>query len=178
MVAALDCPALDVQTPALRLVSRWNVRRTSGVDSWMALPPPIAGGDGRIQHVFCDPTGCHTLISARNGEAYYHHSSDNKTIQKLAGFGRNVDGNWPSHLTGMPATSSSGSTSGVPLSSSSQQHLPHSRDPAIQTGLTKGSYVTCVAWDRERGTEGSTKVDHASIPPLRFTTSLQPDASR
>jgi hypothetical protein len=108
----------------------------------MALPPPSAGGDGRIQHVFCDPTGCHTLISAKNGEAYYHHSSDSKTIQKLAGFGRNADGNWPSHLTGVPATSVAPS----PV-----------KDVSIQTGLTKGSYVTCVAWDRERGTEGSTK---------------------
>lgn len=140
MVAALECPASDPQTPALRLVSRWNVRRTSGVDSWMALPPPVAGGDGRIQHVFCDPTGCHTLISAKNGEAYYHHSSD-KTIQKLTGFGRGVDGNWPSHLTGVPATSAPSET----------------KDPAVQTGLSKGSYITTVAWDRERGTEGSSK---------------------
>lgn len=152
MVAALECPAADAQTPALRLVSRWNVRRTSGVDSWMALPPPIAGGDGRIQHVFCDPTGCHTLISAKNGEAYYHHSSD-KSIQKLAGFGRGVDGNWPLHLTGVPATATPSTMTTSTTSTSSAA----TRDSSIQTGLSKGSYVTAVAWDRERGTEGSTK---------------------
>jgi len=159
MVAALDCPpSMDTvpQQPTLRLVSRWNVRRTSGVDSWTALPPPIAGGDGRIQHVFCDPTGCHTLVSAKNGEAYYHHSSDNKMIQKLLGFGRNVDGHWPSHLTGVPATSCLTSSS-LPSMVPPSQQPPPSRDPAVQTGISKGSYVTCVAWDRERGTEGSTK---------------------
>lgn len=142
MVAALECPG---DSPTLRLVSRWNVRRMSGVDHWMALPPPVPRvGDGRVMHVFVDPTGCHTLISARNGEAYYHHSSI-RTMQKLAGFGRNADGSWPKDLTAVSATSQStnaASTSGA---------------PAIQTGMSKGSYVTAVAWDRERGTEGSTK---------------------
>lgn len=149
MVAALECPG-DLQAPTLRLVSRWNVRRMSGVDSWMALPPPVAGGDGRIMHVFCDPTGCHTLISAKNGEAYYHHSSL-RNVQKLAGFGRNADGSWPKELTGVTATSQPKSKSGTTTEKSS------SKDPVVQSGLSMGSYVTAVAWDRERGTEGSTK---------------------
>jgi len=171
MVAALECPG-DAQTPTLRLVNRWNVRRMSGVDSWMALPPPVAGGDGRIVHVFCDPTGCHTLISAKNGEAYYHHSSL-RTMQKLAGFGRNADGSWPKELTGLPATASSESAS--------------NKDPAVQSGLSKGSYVTAVAWDRERGTEGSTKkillgtnrgeiYEYALVSPNNTTSSTADDA--
>ena len=145
MVAALECPG---DSPTLRLVSRWNVRRMSGVDNWMALPPPVLGGDGRVAHVFVDPTGCHTLISARNGEAYYHHSSL-RILQKLVGFGRNADGSWPKDLTGVSATS--------------QVHAPtHSQtsalvSPTIQAGLSAGTYVTAVAWDNQRGTEGSTK---------------------
>jgi hypothetical protein len=147
MVAALECPG-DLHAPTLRLVSRWNVRRMSGVDSWMALPPPVAGGDGRIMHVFCDPTGCHTLISAKNGEAYYHHSSL-RNVQKLAGFGRNADGSWPKELTGVTATSQ-------PQSGTTKEKAS-SKDPVVQSGLSMGAYVTAVAWDRERGTEGSTK---------------------
>jgi hypothetical protein len=142
MVAALECPG---DSPTLRLVSRWNVRRMSGVDHWMALPPPVSGGDGRVRHVFCDPTGCHTLISAKNGEAYYHHSSL-RQLQKLIGFGRNADGSYPKDLTGISATTLQAS----PMS-------PSGSLPTIQTGLSIGSYVTAVAWDRERGTEGSTK---------------------
>jgi hypothetical protein len=156
MVAALECPgggdaglpSSPMTTSTLRLVSRWNVRRMSGVDSWMALPPPVAGGDGRILHVFCDPTGCHTLISAKNGEAYYHHSSL-RNVQKLAGFGRNADGSWPKELTGVTATSQ-------PQPGTTMEK-PSSKDPVIQSGLSMGAYVTSVAWDRERGTEGSTK---------------------
>lgn len=141
MVAALECPG---DTPPLRLVSRWNVRRMSGVDHWMALPPPVTGGgDGRVMHTFVDPTGCHTLISARNGETYYHHSSL-RQLQKLAGFGRNADGSWPKDLTGVPASSQASKSKS-------------SSGPTIQKGLSIGSYVTAVAWDRERGTEGSTK---------------------
>jgi hypothetical protein len=137
MVAALECPG----SPTLRLVSRWNVRRMGGVDQWMALPPPVSGGDGRAMHVFVDPTGCHTLVSAKNGEAYYHHSSL-KVLQKLAGFGRNADGSWPKELTGVTA--------------SSQAHRKSS-SVTVQSGMSMGSYITAVAWDRERGTEGSTK---------------------
>ena len=144
MVAALECPG---DSPTLRLVSRWNVRRMSGIDHWMALPPPVGGDNtnGRIAHVFVDPTGCHTIVSARNGEAYYHHSSL-RFMQKLVGFGRNADGSWPKDLTGIPATA--------------QVHVPASPAssiPTVQTGISSGSYVTAIAWDRERGTEGSTK---------------------
>lgn len=140
MVAAIECPG---DSPTLRLVSRWNVRRMNGIDQWMTLPPPVSGGDGRVMHVFVDPTGCHTLVSARNGEAYYHHSSL-KFMQKLMGFGRNADGSWPKDLTGVSA------------SSRAHKHSSSS-SPAIQSGLSTGSYITTVAWDRERGTEGSTK---------------------
>ena len=107
IVAALECGSL------LRLISRWNVRRGSSAssDPWIALPG--AGGD--ILHVFVDPTGCHTLLSANNGEAYYLHSSS-RMVQKMSGFG-----------------------------------------PNDTTGLTRGSYVTAVAWDKEKGTEGSSK---------------------
>eukprot|EP00536_Pseudo-nitzschia_multiseries_P009218 jgi/Psemu1/257953/estExt_Genewise1Plus.C_2520067 len=160
MVAALECPggggfssslpradAGHSGSGTLRLVTRWNVRRMSGgvQDQWMALPPPVAGGDGRIVHVFADPTGTHTLLSARNGEAYYHHSSL-KELQKLNGFGRNADGTWPSKekLNGISASSQQ-------QSRNSKVNLP------IQQGLSIGSYVTAVAWDRERGTEGTSR---------------------
>lgn len=144
IVAALECPSPTTGALPLRLVSRWNVRRGSSADQWTALPPPV-GGDGRIMHVFVDPTGCHTLLSARNGEAYYLHSSSRVT-QKLLGFGKNPDGSLPKELTGVAATS-------VVRSSSDSAHVAS----IIQEGLTVGSYVTAVAWDRERGTEGSTK---------------------
>jgi hypothetical protein len=145
MVAALECPG----ETSLRLVSRWNVRRMSGVDHWMALPPPCGSTENsnnnnsnnnnnntRVMHVFCDPTGCHTLASARNGEAYYHHSSL-RVMTKLPAFGCNPDGTLPS-LSGIAATTAS-------------------PGQLVQLGLSTGSYVTAIAWDRERGTEGSTK---------------------
>jgi len=171
MVAALECPgggfaasssprvdAGHSGSGTLRLVTRWNVRRMSGgvLDQWMALPPPVAGGDGRIAHVFVDPTGTHTLISARNGEAYYNHSSL-KELQKLDGFGRNVDGSWPSKdkLNGISASSQQqvthGGGSGSTKNKSNKFSLP------IQQGLSIGSYVTAVAWDREKGTEGTSR---------------------
>ncbi|KAG7374392.1 pep3/Vps18/deep orange family protein [Nitzschia inconspicua] len=142
MVAAVECPSGDSTTSSiLRLVSRWNVRRMSGIDQWIVLPPPVAGGDGRIMHVFVDPTGTHTLISARNGEAYYHHSSL-RTVQKLNGFGRNADGTWPKDLNGVSATS--------------QARMSSNAKP-LQQGISAGSYVTTVAWDREKGTEGTSR---------------------
>lgn len=140
IVAALECPAPN--GPTLRLVSRWNVRRGSSADQWMALPPPISG-DGRIVHVFVDPTGCHTLLSARNGEAYYIHSSL-RLPQKLPGFGKNADGSLPKELTSISATSI-------------VARRGHDETRVVQKGLTAGSWITAVAWDRERGTEGSTK---------------------
>jgi hypothetical protein len=146
MVAAVECPSggdSSTTTPTmLRLVSRWNVRRMSGIDQWMVLPPPVAGGDGRVMHVFVDPTGTHTLISARNGESYYHHSSL-RTIQKLAGFGRNADGSWSKDLNGVSATS--------------QARASSSNSKPLQMGISAGSYVTTVAWDREKGTEGTSR---------------------
>jgi hypothetical protein len=138
IVAAMECPG----TPVLRLVSRWNVRRGGITDQWMALPPPVKG-DGRILHVFVDPTASHTLLAAANGEAYYIHSSQRQTI-KLAGFGMAADGSLPKDLTGVPGTA-----------------VAHRRDEAsqsaVQAGLTAGSVVTAIAWDKERGTEGSSK---------------------
>jgi len=174
IVAALECPS-----PAgnLRLVSRWNVRRGSAADQWMALPPPIllgsttymststTGGDskngssnstigGRVQHVFVDPTGCHTIVSAMNGEAYYMHSSL-RLPQKLSGFGPNADGSIPNTLSGIAATSVSTNTTAGGSSSTSAGTKDATSN--VQQGLTMGSYITAVAWDRERGTEGSTK---------------------
>jgi len=168
MVAALECPVSGIgsslshsaggsykTSSALRLITRWNVRRMSGGvhDQWMALPPPVAGGDGRIMHVFVDPTGTHTLLSARNGEAYYHHSSQ-REFQKLNGFGRNADGTWPSKekLNGISASSQQQVNHGSGNNSKSNKFaLP------IQMGLSAGSYVTSVAWDREKGTEGTSR---------------------
>lgn len=138
IVAAMECPG----TPVLRLVSRWNVRRGGITDQWMALPPPVKG-DGRILHVFVDPTASHTFLAAANGEAYYIHSSQRQTI-KLAGFGMAADGSLSKDLTGVPGTA-----------------VAHRRDEAsqsaVQAGLTAGSFVTAIAWDKERGTEGSSK---------------------
>lgn len=185
MVAALECPGsgggsslsasgADASSSAaanhsssnssgsgsstLRLITRWNVRRMSGgaQDQWMALPPPAAGGDGRIMHVFIDPTGTHTLLSARNGEAYYHHSSLREFL-KLNGFGRNADGTWPSKekLNGISASSQQqvnhGGGGGNSNNKSNKFALP------IQMGLSAGSYVTAVAWDRKKGTEGTSR---------------------
>eukprot|EP00751_Fragilariopsis_kerguelensis_P001799 CAMPEP_0170818612 /NCGR_PEP_ID=MMETSP0733-20121128/40866_1 /TAXON_ID=186038 /ORGANISM="Fragilariopsis kerguelensis, Strain L26-C5" /LENGTH=1240 /DNA_ID=CAMNT_0011178811 /DNA_START=8 /DNA_END=3730 /DNA_ORIENTATION=+ len=163
MVAALECPGESSSANAsssgsgtLRLVSRWNVRRMSaGVqDQWMALPPPVAGEDGRIMHVFIDPTGTHTFISARNGEAYYHHSSS-RELQKLTGFGRNADG-----------TASKEKLNGISASSQQQANInsgnnnnqsKNSFTLPLQMGLSAGSYVTAVAWDRDKGTEGTSR---------------------
>ena len=157
IVAALECPSASSSsssstTPVLRLISRWNVRRGSAADQWMALPPPV-GTDSRVRHVFVDPTGCHTLVSAQNGETYYMHSSL-RLPTKLTGFGPNADGSLPTTtLTGIAATT-------VPEKKSTDNYTKSSSNISssnIQQGLTAGSYVTAVAWDRERGTEGSTK---------------------
>ena len=146
--------------PPLRLISRWNVRRGStsiGAEGnqLVPLPPPIRPNNnnnsnssnntdpnfGQIVHTFVDPTGCHILLSAKNGEAYYLHSTSKK-VQKLLGFGPNVDGSYGSFVPGVPLKdSSSGGGSGR----------------QVQTGITPGSYITAVGWDRDRGTEGSTK---------------------
>lgn len=122
----------------------------------VALPPPvlpsgstnsgvnIADGMTAIAHVFVDPTGCHILASARNGEAYYLHSTSQKAV-KLAGFGPNPDGS-PSCKRGTagPTTADEGSSG-------------RSKSTTSQLGLTSGSYVTAVGWDQSHGTEGSSK---------------------
>ena len=143
--------------PPLRLVSRWNVRRgtTLGSDGnhLVPLPPPVratadadttAGGGGvagggandpnfgRVAHAFVDPTGCHVLLSARNGEAYYLHSTS-KAATKLGGFGPGADGSYAGYRAG--ATLAEATVGGGEAA-------------AVQTGLTPGSYVTAVGWDR------------------------------
>jgi hypothetical protein len=142
--------------PPLRLVSRWNVRRGTTLGSDVAalvpLPPPVratadadatagvvvsagSAGDpnfGRVAHAFVDPTGCHVLLSARNGEAYYLHSTS-KTATKLGGFGPGADGSY------------AGSRAGATLAEAT---VGGGEAAAVQTGLTPGSYVTAVGWDR------------------------------
>lgn len=136
--------------PPLRLVSRWNVRRGTSLGSdgnqLIPLPPPVranatshevtsvaAATDsnfGRILHTFVDPTGCHVLLSARNGEAYYLHSTSKK-VKKLQGFGPNVDGSHSSYVPGVSLSDVAAGNGGD-----------------VQMGLTPGSYVTAVGWDR------------------------------
>jgi hypothetical protein len=122
--------ALEAAEGTPRLLSRWNVRRSSSADHLYCIPPPKQG-DPTINHVFCDPTGCHTVLSANNGELYYLHSSS-KSVVALPGFGPDVS------VTGVPASTAT-------------------KDSTIQIGLSPNSFVTSIAWDRQRGTEGSTK---------------------
>ena len=164
---------LTALIPPLRLVSRWNVRRGTTLGSegnhLVPLPPPVRpniteeiaitynlGGNynnnnndpnfGRIMHTFVDPTGCHVLLSARNGEAYYVHSTS-KSVQKLSGFGPSADGSYSDFTPGLTLNETSTSSSAA----------GGGDDKVLQTGLTPGSYVTAVGWDSDRGTEGSTK---------------------
>ena len=140
----------------LRLLSRWNVRRGGSLaDHWRALPPPCTTAKAArlaksapVMHVLVDPTASHIFISAANGEAYYlWHNA--RRIVKCPGFGPEQQAPSSTHhnkvkLTGLPATA-----------------VAHRRDEASQTqvqqGLTPGSYVTAIAWDKEQGTEGSSK---------------------
>ena len=110
------------------------------------LPPPVRANTtnseessvavvadptfGRIVHTFVDPTGCHVLLSAKNGEAYYLHSTSKK-VKKLQGFGPNVDGSYSDFVPGVSLGDTVGGNGGE-----------------VQTGLTPGSYVTAVGWDR------------------------------
>lgn len=89
---------------------------------------------GQIMHTFVDPTGCHVLLSAKNGEAYYVHSIS-KSVQKLHGFGPGSDG---SFTTG-------GYKPGVTVSEAASDAV---EDKAVQRGMTPGSYITAVGWDR------------------------------
>lgn len=86
---------------------------------------------GRIAHTFVDPTGCHVFLSAHNGEAYYLHSTSKK-VQKLAGFGPSPDGSYSGFRAGVTLGEVSSIGDGA----------------VVQTGLTPGSYVTAVGWDR------------------------------
>ncbi len=140
------------------------------------LSNPILAG--RIMHIFVDPTGCHTILSAYNGEAYYIHSLVNSNVvRKLKGFGPNVDGsmnynsmNSGSGGAGSSSSSSSGNhgfVSGCALSEVSTTTTTTSSTTGsgsddmmynnVQMGITPGSYITSVGWDKKRGTEGSTK---------------------
>ncbi len=111
----------------------------------MPLPPPVRANTtsdesslaittdpnfGRILHTFVDPTGCHVLLSAKNGEAYYLHSTSKKA-KKLQGFGPNVDGSYSSFVPGVSLGDVAAGSGGD-----------------VQMGLTPGSYVTAVGWDR------------------------------
>lgn len=139
----------------LRLLSRWNVRRGGSLaDNWRALPPPttISGKAGssatiaknsQVMHVLVDPTASHIFVSAANGEAYYlWHNARNPV--KCPGFGPENSPSSKIKLTGIPATA-----------------VAHRRDEGskanLQYGLTPGSFVTAIAWDKDQGTEGSSK---------------------
>lgn len=144
----------------LRLLSRWNVRRGGSLaDHWRALPPPCtsnnaSGAKGstamlnqskntQVMHVLVDPTASHIFVSAANGEAYYlWHNARNPV--KCPGFGPENSPSSKVKMTGIPATA-----------------VAHRRDDAsqgnLQHGLTPGSYVTAIAWDKDQGTEGSSK---------------------
>ena len=171
--------------PPLRLISRWNVRRNTTAmgtegNQLVPLPPPVrpnATTDsansnyndpnfGQIVHTFVDPTGCHVLLSAKNGEAYYLHSTSKK-VRKLSGFGPNPDGTYTVGFNPGVAIKDAIGTSGMDAMSK------------VQTGLTPGSYVTAVGWDRDRGTEGSTKriILGTSIGELYEYALVSPNAS-
>jgi hypothetical protein len=136
---------------------------------------------GRIGHIFVDPTASHTLLSAFNGETYYIHSSSTvvnnnntafsnthsnqqqllpKIASKLNGFGIVTN---DSHIS-MTAGPSGYKLTGISASSVAfRSKGVGSNDAAtlqsnIQIGITPNSYITAVAWDKERGTEGSTKI--------------------
>ena len=98
---------------------------------------------GRILHVFTDPTASHVLLSAANGELYYLHSTT-KAVRKLDGFGPNADG-------------SGSCRAGRAYIEISASVASRARTIPVQRGITPKSYVTAVAWDTKRGTEGSTK---------------------
>jgi len=152
----------------LRVISRWNVYRGTisasggmgkqstgkgllGEKGETLFPLPHAltdfnsngnfnnlnAGSGSIAGVFVDPTGCHIFISAYNGEAYYLHSNY-KQVRKLPGFGPRKNDSDVSHTpTGSRNTKSNNPNNGK--------------------GVQSNAYITAVAWDKERGTEGNSK---------------------
>ena len=78
------------------------------------------------------------LLSARNGEAYYLHSTSKK-VRKLAGFGPSADGSYSGFVPGVSLGDSANVISVGSIGSG---------EAVVQTGLTPGSYVTAVGWDR------------------------------
>ena len=103
---------------------------TSSSSEEPSAPTTTDPNFGRILHTFVDPTGSHVLISTRNGEAYYLHSTSKK-VKKLVGFGPNVDGSYSSFIPGLSLGDVAAGGTGE-----------------VQMGLTPGSYVTSVGWDR------------------------------
>jgi hypothetical protein len=179
----------------------------NNMDQWAVIPPPVLVLPpsnhiitdrneyyGRIVHVFVDPTGSHTLLSASNGETYYVHHSSNvnpnllsshqhhhnnsnaaqnqnlpRVATKLNGFGIDPT-NIPNSckITGISASSTAfrsksmntndNSATGSTHTSSSSSSSSSTNNTTIQIGMTPNTYITAVAWDKERGTEGSTKI--------------------
>ena len=144
IVACMDC----TMNHNMRLLSRWNIKAGGGtssnalssVEKLIPLPAPSLRGDASIAHIFVDPTGNHILLSSKNGEAYYLHSSTPR-VSKLNGFGGDY--------SGMAAAE-------IDISSASASNNNNSLSQ-IQLGISANSYVTAVAWDKQMGTEGSTK---------------------
>ena len=153
IVSVMECepapvPNLTISTEAqpttkpavLRLVSRWNVLRGEAPnieDVLLPLPSPVAPKppltenqeplQSALDGIFIDPTGHHVVISARNGELYHLHSSS-RIVRRLKGFG--------------------------PLFA--PQPVAGTEGPLV-ANLHRNEFVTAIAWDHERGTEGSTK---------------------
>lgn len=166
----------------LRIISRWNVYRGtmstgSGIGKYphsgaglvgnkgeilFPLPHPLNSGSTQFKNngatiagIFVDPTGCHTFISAFNGEAYYLHSNS-KRVLKLPGFGpgrKEVDRSGTILQGALPT----GTNSSLNKSQAKRSIPSKFNSTNMGIGLKDNSYVTAVAWDKERGTEKSTK---------------------
>lgn len=180
VVASLECAPLQNTPPSsssstqhsshsssqvtspLRLISRWNVRRNNNTSSSMrdhliSLPPPLFDRDhAKIMHVFVDPTGCHTIISALNGEAYYIHANKRYAC-KLIGFGATNRGDSGGGGSSMGGDWNNAFQPGISCMEASTLSDKDKLKVKIQMGLTPGSYITSVGWDKHQGTEGSTK---------------------
>ena len=180
----------------------------NSMEQWTVIPPPVLVRQqqnqytptmsqpydrnhyyGRIVHVFVDPTGSHTIMSASNGETYYAHYSSNvnpnllsshhhhhhhqqqnnnnshttqnqnlpKVATKLNGFG--IDPTNVPHsckITGISASSTAFRSKSMNTNDTANNSSSSTNN--IQIGMTPNTYITAVAWDKERGTEGSTKI--------------------
>ncbi|KAK1748383.1 vacuolar protein sorting-associated protein 18 [Skeletonema marinoi] len=159
--------------PPLRLISRWNVRRNTTAmgtegNQLVPLPPPVrpnATTDSANSN-YNDPNFgqiVHTLWIQRDVMSSYPP----RTVRKLSGFGPNPDGTYTVGFNPGVAIKDAIGTSGMDAMSK------------VQTGLTPGSYVTAVGWDRDRGTEGSTKriILGTSIGELYEYALVSPNAS-